>query len=108
MHDLHISTQENINSPSGSYVEYLKRFPVAVVRIDGRIVAFANIWQDAENEEFSIDLMRYRPDTPHGIMDYLFIKLMLWGKREGYQWFNMGHHSQGLRAVPLRHAGAAR
>jgi phosphatidylglycerol lysyltransferase len=23
-------------------------------------------------------------------MEYLFIELMLWGKREGYKWFNLG------------------
>jgi phosphatidylglycerol lysyltransferase len=23
-------------------------------------------------------------------MDYLFARLMLWGKQEGYQWFNLG------------------
>ena len=63
---------------------------VAVVRMDGRIVAFANIWQGAGKEELSVDLMRYLPDTQHGVMNYLFIELMLWGKQEGYQWFNPG------------------
>jgi len=24
------------------------------------------------------------------VMDYLFVELMLWGKREGYRWFNLG------------------
>ncbi|HEU4564616.1 MAG TPA: bifunctional lysylphosphatidylglycerol flippase/synthetase MprF [Gemmatimonadaceae bacterium] len=69
---------------------YLRRFPVAVVRVYGRIVAFANVWQSAAREELSVDLMRYVPDAPHGVMDYMFIELMLWGKREGYRWFNLG------------------
>jgi uncharacterized membrane protein YbhN (UPF0104 family) len=30
----------------------------------------------------SPDLMRYLPEAPHGIMEYLFTELMLWGKRE--------------------------
>ena len=34
--------------------------------------------------------MRHLPDAPNGIMDYLFIHLILWGKQEGYEWFNMG------------------
>ena len=34
--------------------------------------------------------MRYLPEAPQGIMDYLFINMMLWGKQEGYQWFNIG------------------
>ena len=34
--------------------------------------------------------MRYLPDAPHNVMDYLFIQLILWGKQEGYRWFNLG------------------
>ena len=70
--------------------KYLKRFPVGIVYKDGKIIAFANIWQGAGKEELSIDLMRYLPGAPHGIMEYLFVELMLWGKQEEYQWFNLG------------------
>jgi phosphatidylglycerol lysyltransferase len=70
--------------------DYLKRFPAGVVRRDGKIIAFANIWKSAAKEELSIDLMRHDPDAPSGIMDYLFTQLMLWGKEEGYRWFNLG------------------
>jgi phosphatidylglycerol lysyltransferase len=69
---------------------YISRCPVAVVDGPGGIVAFANLWQVAGNEELSVDLMRHLPSCPEGIMDYLFIKLMLWGKEQGYQWFNLG------------------
>ena len=45
----------------------------------------------AEHEELSIDLMRYVPATrPPGVMDYLFLELMLWGRAEGYRWFSLG------------------
>jgi phosphatidylglycerol lysyltransferase len=70
--------------------KYINYFPVGIVRKDRKILAFANIWPGGKKEELSIDLMRYLPDAPQGIMDYLFINMMLWGKREGYQWFNMG------------------
>ncbi len=70
--------------------DYLRRFPAGIVRKEGKIVTFANIWPGAEKEELSIDLMRYLPEAPHGVMDYLFIQLMLWGKQEGYHWFNLG------------------
>jgi phosphatidylglycerol lysyltransferase len=70
--------------------DYLKRFPAGVVRKGGRIVAFADVWPGAEKEELSIDLMRYLPKAPHGVMEYLFIELMLWGKEERYRWFNLG------------------
>ncbi|MGA7105699.1 MAG: bifunctional lysylphosphatidylglycerol flippase/synthetase MprF [Candidatus Deferrimicrobiaceae bacterium] len=69
---------------------YLRRFPLGVVRKEGRIVAFANILEGYGNEEISVDLMRYLPGSPHGTMDYLFLQLMLWGKEEGYRWFNLG------------------
>jgi phosphatidylglycerol lysyltransferase len=70
--------------------EYLKCFPAAIVRRGDTIYAFTNIWVAADKEELSLDLMRYRPDAPNGVMDYLFLNLMLWGKEEGYRWFNLG------------------
>lgn len=69
---------------------YVQRFPVGIVRQAGKIIAFANLWLGAQKEELSPDLMRYLPEAPHGVMEYLFIQLMLWGKEEGYQWFNLG------------------
>ncbi|HJY81367.1 MAG TPA: bifunctional lysylphosphatidylglycerol flippase/synthetase MprF [Candidatus Binatia bacterium] len=70
--------------------EYLKQFPAGVVRQADRIVAFANLWLSAEKEELSLDLMRYLPEAPPDVMEYLIIRLMLWGKQEGYRWFNLG------------------
>lgn len=70
--------------------EYISRFPAAVVRSNGTIVAFANVWPSTAHEELSIDLMRYSPDAPTGVMDFLFVELMLWGKTEGYRFFNLG------------------
>ncbi|MGE4560144.1 MAG: bifunctional lysylphosphatidylglycerol flippase/synthetase MprF, partial [Desulfobulbus sp.] len=70
--------------------EYLQANPVALVRQEGRLIAFANLWLGAQQEEVSIDLMRFLPDAPNGTMDYLFISLLLWGKQQGYGWFNLG------------------
>jgi phosphatidylglycerol lysyltransferase len=71
--------------------DYLRRMPVAVVRDDhGSPVAFANLMPGAEHEELSCDLMRYRPGIRTGIMDFLFVELLLWGKADGYRWFNLG------------------
>ncbi len=69
---------------------YLANFCCGVVKREGRIIAFANVWQSAGNTELSIDLMRYEPDAPKGVMDYLMIELMLWGRAQGYAWFNLG------------------
>jgi phosphatidylglycerol lysyltransferase len=71
--------------------DYLARGPLAVVRRDGEIVAFANLLLGGNHEELSIDLMRYLPGrAPGGMMDYLFLELMLWGRGEGYRWFSLG------------------
>lgn len=73
---------------------YLRRFPVAVVTAprDGAedIVAFASLWPGGDREELSADLMRFATDAPRGVMEYLFVQLMLWGKGEGYRWFDLG------------------
>lgn len=69
---------------------YLRRFPVAVIRNDAEIVAFANLLLGAGSEELSIDLMRHLDSAPNGTMDCLFAQLMLWGRGRGYRWFNLG------------------
>ncbi len=69
---------------------YLTRFPMAVVRHAGEIVAFANLWTTPDKREFSIDLMRYGPNAPRETMEYLFIELLLWGKAQGFEHFNLG------------------
>jgi phosphatidylglycerol lysyltransferase len=70
--------------------EYLVKTPVAIVQRDNKIWAFANIMVGAEKEEVSVDLMRFLPDSPDGIMEYLFVEMMLWAKETGYEWFNLG------------------
>lgn len=70
--------------------EYIRRFDAAVIRQNGRMVAFANLWRGAGSMEFSIDLMRFRPDAPPGVMDMMIVALMDQAKNEGYHWFNLG------------------
>ncbi len=70
--------------------EYLVQFPAGLVRKHEEILAFINIWQSGAKEELSLDLMRYVPQAPNGVMDFLFVSLMLWGKSQGYRWFNLG------------------
>ena len=82
---------------------YVERFPVAVLRKGGRIVAFANVWLGAQGEEFSVDLMRYHPDeAPQDAMEYLFLKMILWGRDAGYTRFSLGMAPlSGLEGGPL-------
>ncbi|HVN70972.1 MAG TPA: bifunctional lysylphosphatidylglycerol flippase/synthetase MprF [Desulfomonilia bacterium] len=75
----------------GSFKEdYLKRFPIGIIRRGDDAVAFANMWTSGGKEELSVDLMRYTSDAPSGTMDFLFIQLMLWGRQKNYHWFNLG------------------
>src|SRR5262249_4338217 len=72
--------------------EYLRRYPCAVVEETGpphRILAFANLLEGPNHEEFSVDLMRQRSDGPK-VMDFLFVSLFLHGKARGYHRFNLG------------------
>ena len=68
---------------------YLQNFDCGVARRGGAIVAFVNLWRGASSE-ISVDLMRYNQDAPKGVIDYLLIECMLWGKAHGYRWFNLG------------------
>jgi len=69
---------------------YMAHFPCAVVRIDGRIVAFANILATENRAEMSVDLMRHIAAIPYGVMDFLFIRLMQHAQAEGYRRFTLG------------------
>jgi phosphatidylglycerol lysyltransferase len=81
---------------------YIAHFDCAVVRCDGEIVAFANIWKTATREELSVDLMRHVETMPNGTMDYLFIELIRWGQAQGYRWFTLGLAPlSGIEARPL-------
>lgn len=81
---------------------YLLQFPIAVIRQNERIIAFSNLLEGADKAELSVDLVRYLPDAPPNIMDYLFTKLLIWGKQTGYAWFNLGMAPQsGDESQPL-------
>lgn len=69
--------------------EEIRRSEIAVVYLGGKIVAFANLWKAGE-AEFSIDLMRYLPSAPDGVMDLMMIELMLHAKALGFRSFNLG------------------
>ncbi|MBB2900702.1 phosphatidylglycerol lysyltransferase [Kineococcus radiotolerans] len=70
--------------------EYVARFPLAVVRHEGRVVAFATLWTDGEGREVQVDLMRRLPDGPRTVMTYLFVECILWAKENGFASFSLG------------------
>ncbi|MDO9367371.1 MAG: bifunctional lysylphosphatidylglycerol flippase/synthetase MprF [Sphingopyxis sp.] len=90
---------------------YLTHFPCAVVRVDGRIIAFANILATPNRAEMSIDLMRHARDVPYGVMDFLFVRLIQHAQAQGYRWFTLGiaplSGIDGRKLAPAWARGAA-
>lgn len=70
--------------------EFISRGRVSVVRVTGRIVAFATVWLSGKKAEVEIDLMRYASDAPPSVMRYLVTELILWAKAQGFGDFNLG------------------
>ena len=77
-------------SMGGFIRRYVTEFPCALVRVEGKIVAFATIWTTPDRTTFSMDLMRYSDDAPKNVMDYLFVELLHWGVGQGYVAFEFG------------------
>jgi len=81
---------------------YVQSQPVAIVREDSRIVAFATLLETGCNVEASVDLMRHLPDAPGGTMDFLFVKLLLRYQELGCQRFSLGMAPlSGMAGHPL-------
>ena len=72
--------------------DYLSLAPIACVLDDsGNIQAFANFLVCNNDNESSIDLMRYDPKTErNGIMDYLFVQIFLYMKENNIRYFDLG------------------
>jgi phosphatidylglycerol lysyltransferase len=81
---------------------YLAEFDHAIMCHEGRIVAFANLWQGADRYEISIDLMRHLPGQTPVLMDAMMTETILAAQSMGYHWFNLGGAPlSGLRNHPL-------
>ncbi|MBN8647557.1 MAG: bifunctional lysylphosphatidylglycerol flippase/synthetase MprF [Caulobacterales bacterium] len=70
--------------------EYIQKFPIAVVKLNGDIFAFANLLSSDNPKTLGIDLMRYGENAPPQCMEYLFLKLIEYAKCEGYEYFSLG------------------
>ncbi len=69
---------------------YVAAGPVAVIRFEGRIVAFANILSASSEGDAFIDLMRHVPNVHRGMMDLLFVRIMEDMKAKGFRTLNLG------------------
>ncbi|RRV41670.1 bifunctional lysylphosphatidylglycerol flippase/synthetase MprF [Pseudomonas sp. p106] len=70
--------------------EYLQHFRIALIRYQGRPVAFANLLETHSNELASLDLMRAHPQAPKLTMEFMMIGLILRYKSHGYGRFSLG------------------
>ncbi|MGA2950652.1 MAG: bifunctional lysylphosphatidylglycerol flippase/synthetase MprF [Caulobacteraceae bacterium] len=86
----HHAGGEKTFSLGGFEPQYVAEFPLAIVRAEDRIVAFATLWTTASGGTFSMDLMRYSEEAPKNVMDFLFVELMRWGQEQGYEAFEFG------------------
>lgn len=69
---------------------YLSHFPIGVLRLAGKPVAFANLWPGGPGGTVTVDLMRGRGDVPKGCMENLLVECLLWAKTEGFSRFDLG------------------
>jgi phosphatidylglycerol lysyltransferase len=70
---------------------YVRTTPLyTLVDTRGRMVAFVNRIKSYRRGEATIDLMRHLRDAPNGTMDYLFTKLFLDCREEGFLRFSLG------------------
>ena len=70
--------------------DYLKRTKIACIYKDNELLAFANLQPFYDNKTLSIDLMRYNRSNEDGLMDFIFIKLILWGQDNNFEKFYLG------------------
>ncbi|MCE1114193.1 MULTISPECIES: bifunctional lysylphosphatidylglycerol flippase/synthetase MprF [Pseudomonas] len=70
--------------------EYLQHFRIALIRFQGRPVAFANLLETHSNELASLDLMRAHPDAPKLTMEFMMVGLILHYKSHDYGRFSLG------------------
>jgi phosphatidylglycerol lysyltransferase len=83
-------TREKTFSLGAFDPDYIRAQPVALLRQEDRIVAFATVLVTDAKMEGTVDLMRFLPDAPKGSMDFLFVRIIEHLRDEGFQTFNLG------------------
>lgn len=70
--------------------ESIKRNPVAILEKDGRKIGFLSLWRGADNDEFEVGMIRYVPDAPATVLDFMFVEATQWGRDQGYRFLSLG------------------
>lgn len=72
-------------------INYLQKSPLCLVKDNlGNIIAFTSIMPNYDNETISLDLMRFKNNTPNSTMDFLIINILLYYKEIDFKYFNFG------------------
>jgi phosphatidylglycerol lysyltransferase len=90
----------------GAFVDdYVRDVPIAVVRQNGDIVAFATLMTTDTGAEVAADLMRHSDSAPGSTMLFLFVSLLLHFKQNGCRRFHLGMAPlSGMEEHPLASA----
>jgi phosphatidylglycerol lysyltransferase len=82
--------------------EYLRNSPVAIVKDGkGKIAGFSTLVPAFDNENISADLVRWRSNPPKGLLDYMFLNMIDWSRKNHYKYFSLG-------LAPLPSSGSSR
>jgi phosphatidylglycerol lysyltransferase len=71
---------------------YLNLSPLGLVRDrTGKVIAFASLMPKYDkNKTISVDLLRFSPDAPQEVTDFLLLQLFESTNKRGYEYFNLG------------------
>ncbi|SDJ77194.1 phosphatidylglycerol lysyltransferase domain-containing protein [Sediminibacillus albus] len=72
--------------------DYVALSPIGTLRNpEGKLIAFVTLgYAYKDSKSLIVDLMRYRPQSPHGTMDMLIISILSWAKDEKYEKCSLG------------------
>lgn len=70
--------------------DYLNRFPVALIRRQGRLIGFALIHAPGDRAQVAVDLLRYLPDEGEGLIEATFLMLARQFRARGAQKLSLG------------------
>lgn len=85
-----VGGKEKSFSLGAFHPHFLNYCPIGVAELNGEAVAFGTLFLTPNKAWAGIDLMRYHPEKSiTNTMDFLFVELILWCQREGYNTFDL-------------------
>ena len=69
---------------------YVSSCPVVVATRAGVVEAFATLWSLPGRQTLAVDIVRHRPGAPRGIAEGMIAWLVVWARKHGYTWCDLG------------------